>query len=144
MQDNSEMIGFVYSDKGPYFFKELYCEIERIQEKKLPLEGSHYVKKLEMTLSEALDVVVSAIFAIQSEFMEKDHHKDFEAWKKKHPQEDMDYPAWISRSLVYQLDELKLTDINTALRGMGAAHPKEAGTVMGKKKKRGFWNRFRS
>lgn len=143
MQDYDDMISFVYSDNGTYFFQRLYKEVERIQKKDLPLTGSHYIEELEMSFQEALDLAVSAIFAIQDEFMGKDHHGDYDAWRRKHPQEEMDYQTWINRSLIYQLDELKLTDISAALNGMsGIKRTDAAGTTAPgpekKKKKRGF------
>lgn len=138
MQDYDDMIGFVYSDNGTYFFQRLYKEVERIQKKGLALEGSHYIGELDMTFQQALDVAVSATFAIQEEFMGKDHHGDYDAWRRKHPQEEMDYHTWISRSLIYQLDELKLTDINTALSGMSGFRRMDASAPEKKKKKRGF------
>lgn len=119
MQSYDDVISFVYSDNGAYFFKRLHQEIEQMQHGHQPLTGGHPIKELNMTLSEALDLAVSATFAIQEEFLEKDHHKDFDAWKEKHQQEDMTYQTWIHRSLIYQLDELKLTDITAMLKGQG-------------------------
>lgn len=141
MQEYSDMISFVYSDNGTYFFQRLYKEVEQMRKKEQPLEGGHYIEELEMTLSEALAVTVSATFAIQDEFVDKDHHKDFDAWKKKHPQEDMDYQTWINKSLIFQLDELKLTDINTALTGVVAPPEEGRRPAVPKKKKWGFWNK---
>lgn len=135
MQNYSDMIGFVYSDNGTYFFQRLYQEVEQIRSKSLPIEGSHYIKDLDMTLSQALALAVSATFAIQDEFVKKDHHRDFDAWREKHPQEDMNYQTWISKSLVYQLSELKLTDINQILSGAGV-RPEEAGSPTEEKKEK--------
>lgn len=133
MQNYSDMIGFVYSDNGTYFFQRLYQEVEQIRSKSLPIEASHYIEELDMTLSEALALAVSATFAIQDEFINKDHHKDFDAWREQHPQENMNYQTWISKSLVYQLSELKLTDINQALSSTGV-RPEE--TDLAPKEKR--------
>ena len=129
MQNYSDMIGFVYSDNGTYFFQRLYQEVEQMRSKSLPMEGGHFIEELDMTLSQALALAVSATFAIQDEFVKKDHHRDFDAWKEKHPEEDMNYQTWISKSLVYQLSELKLTDINQALSGTGVS-PEEADAAL--------------
>ncbi len=135
MQNYSDMIGFVYSDNGTYFFQRLYQEVEHIRSKSLPIEGSHYIAELDMTLSQALALAVSATFAIQDEFVKKDHHKDFDAWREQHPQEDMNYQTWISKSLIYQLNELKLTDINQALSST-VVFPEEADLAVEEKKEK--------
>lgn len=141
MQEYSDMISFVYSDNGTFFFQKLYSEVEQMQKKNLPLKSSHYIEELQMTLMEALNLAVSATFAVQEEFMGKDHHKDYDDWQKKHPQEEMDYQTWINRSLIYQLDELKLTDINTTLSGISERPITDERPVEKKKKRRGFWGR---
>lgn len=143
MQNYNDMISFVYSDNGTYFFQRLHQEVERMRSRGVSMEGGHFIDELDMTLSEALALAVSATFAIQDEFVKKDHHKDFDAWKEKHPQEDMDYQTWISKSLVYQLSELKLTDINAVLNGAGAAAPQDKPVEEKKKRKRkGFLGKY--
>lgn len=146
MQNYSDMIGFVYSDNGTYFFQRLYQEVNQMRSKGVPMESGHYIEELDMTLSEALALAVSATFAIQDEFVKKDHHVDYDAWREKHPEEEMDYQTWISRSLVYQLGELKLTDINAALSGMDASEKedKPADTVdrRKKRKRKGFLGKY--
>lgn len=143
MQSYKDVLSFVYSDQGTYFFKRLYQEVEQMQRSGQSLAGGHLIEELDMTLSEALNLAVSATFAIQDEFLGKDHHKDFDAWKGKHAEEDMDYQTWIHKSLIYQLDELKLTDINTVLNspgtgsGEGTAGEKEGRT----RKKRRFFGK---
>lgn len=142
-ESHEDIIAFVYSDNGTFFFQKLYQEAERIRKMGLPLEGSHFIRELDMTLLDALNLAVTATSAIQDEFIGKDHHGDFEAWKKKHPEETMDYQTWITKTLVYQLDELKLTDVNDILKNMDVqrlANAPGAGQK-GKKKKKRFFGR---
>lgn len=145
MQSYDDIISFVYSDNGAYFFKRLYQEVEQMQRSSLPLTGGHLIEELDMNLSDALNLAVSAAFAIQTEFLEKDHHKDFTEWKKKHAQEDMDYQTWIHKSLIYQLDQLKLTDINSILKDLkedpGEYEPKLELKQKQQKKKRRFFGK---
>lgn len=146
MQNYSDMIGFVYSDNGTYFFQRLYQEVDQMRSRGVPMESGHYIEELDMTLSEALALAVSATFAIQDEFVKKDHHGDYDAWRVKHPEEDMDYQTWISKSLVYQLGQLKLTDINAALSGMDASEkedrPVEPVDRRKRRKKKGFLGKY--
>ena len=71
MQSYDDIISFVYSHNGVYFFKRLYQEVEQMRRGSLPLTGSHQIEELDMTLSDALNLAVSAAFAIQTEFLEK-------------------------------------------------------------------------
>lgn len=120
MQSYDDVLSFVYSDNGAYFFKRLHQEVEQMQRGSQPLTGSHRISELDMTLSQALDLAVTATFAIQDEFLQKDHHKDFAVWQEKHREEDINYQTWIHKSLIYQLEELKLTDINAVLGSLAA------------------------
>ncbi|MCI8814019.1 MAG: hypothetical protein HFH61_01965 [Lachnospiraceae bacterium] len=143
MQNYSDMISFVYSDNGTYFFQKLYQEVDQMRSKGVPIESGHFIEELNMTLSEALALAVSATFAIQDEFVKEDHHKEYDAWREKHPREDMDYQTWISKSLVYQLGELKLTDINAAFSGMDASEKEDKPAEKKKKRKRkGFLGKY--
>lgn len=96
-------------------------------------------------MSDALNLAVSAAFAIQTEFLEKDHRRDFDEWKKNHRQEEMDYQTWIHKSLVYQLDQLKLTDINAILTDLkedsGEQEPRIELKRRQQKKKRRFFGK---
>ena len=145
MQSYDDIISFVYSDNGAYFFKRLYQEVEQMRRGSLPLTGSHQIEELDMTLSDALNLAVSAVFAIQTEFLEKDHRRDFDEWKKNHRQEEMDYQTWIHKSLVYQLDHLKLTDINAILTDLkedsGEQEPRIELKRRQQKKKRRFFGK---
>ncbi len=143
MQSYDNVLSFVYSDNGAYFFKRLHQEVEQMQRSRQPLTSSHWIPELDMTLSEALDLAVTATFAIQDEFLQKDHHKDFAAWQEKHGEEDMDYQTWIHKSLIYQLEELKLTNINTVLGSLerDSREGRSGEKAEGKRKKRRFFGK---